>query len=149
MGALAITHNPKYRAPFEPLPGDVTFVPYGDVEALAAEVAKLDALAGGVRNPTLDGLRAHLFTSGRLRPARRDYYDPRNSFLDHVLERPARVEVRDAEHGVLGDRARALVRVAARVVVHRVSCEVRGDGIGVAAVERLVVGADVVRERSH
>jgi regulator of sirC expression with transglutaminase-like and TPR domain len=58
-----------------------------DMEALAGEVAKLDALAGGVRNPTLDGLRAHLFTNGRLRPARRDYYDPRNSFLDHVLER--------------------------------------------------------------
>ena len=38
MGALAITHNPKYRAPFEPLPGDVTFVPYGDVDALAAVV---------------------------------------------------------------------------------------------------------------
>ena len=38
MGALAITHNPKYRAPFEPLPGDVTFVPYGDAEALAAAV---------------------------------------------------------------------------------------------------------------
>ena len=38
MGALAITHNPKYRAPFEPLPGDVVFVPYGDAEALAAAV---------------------------------------------------------------------------------------------------------------
>ena len=38
LGALAITHNPKYRAPFEPLPGDVTFVPYGDAEALAAVV---------------------------------------------------------------------------------------------------------------
>ena len=38
MGALAITHNPKYRAPFEPLPGDVTFVPYGDAEALAGVV---------------------------------------------------------------------------------------------------------------
>ena len=38
MGALAVTHNPKYRAPFEPLPGDVTFVPYGDAEALAAVV---------------------------------------------------------------------------------------------------------------
>ena len=38
MGALAITHNPKYRAPFEPLPGDVTFVPYGDAAALAAVV---------------------------------------------------------------------------------------------------------------
>ncbi|HAM43475.1 MAG TPA: acetylornithine transaminase [Propionibacteriaceae bacterium] len=36
LGALALTSNPKYREPFEPLPGDVTFVPYGDVEALAA-----------------------------------------------------------------------------------------------------------------
>jgi acetylornithine/N-succinyldiaminopimelate aminotransferase len=36
MGALAVTHNPKYRAPFEPLPGEVIFVPYGDAEALAA-----------------------------------------------------------------------------------------------------------------
>ena len=38
MGALAITHSVKYREPFEPLPGDVTFVPYGDVDALAAAV---------------------------------------------------------------------------------------------------------------
>ena len=38
LGALAITHNPKYRIPFEPLPGDVTFVPYGDAQALAAAV---------------------------------------------------------------------------------------------------------------
>jgi acetylornithine aminotransferase len=38
MGALAITHSPKYREPFEPLPGEVTFVPYGDADALAAAV---------------------------------------------------------------------------------------------------------------
>ena len=38
MGALALTHNPKYRLPFEPLPGDVIFVPYGDTEALASVV---------------------------------------------------------------------------------------------------------------
>ncbi|MDO5093610.1 MAG: acetylornithine transaminase [Propionibacteriaceae bacterium] len=38
MGALAITHTPKYRSPFEPLPGEVVFVPYGDAEALAAAV---------------------------------------------------------------------------------------------------------------
>ena len=38
MGALALTAKEAYRAPFEPLPGDVTFVPYGDVEALAAAV---------------------------------------------------------------------------------------------------------------
>jgi len=38
MGALALTSKEAYRAPFEPLPGDVTFVPYGDAEALAAAV---------------------------------------------------------------------------------------------------------------
>lgn len=38
MGALAITANPKYREPFEPLPGHVTFIPYGDIGALEAAV---------------------------------------------------------------------------------------------------------------
>jgi acetylornithine/N-succinyldiaminopimelate aminotransferase len=38
MGALALTANPAYREPFEPLPGDVVWVPYGDVDALAAAV---------------------------------------------------------------------------------------------------------------
>jgi acetylornithine/N-succinyldiaminopimelate aminotransferase len=38
MGALALTAKEAYRAPFEPLPGDVTFVPYGDADALAAAV---------------------------------------------------------------------------------------------------------------
>ena len=36
LGALALTSNPKYREPFEPLPGVVEFVPYGDAAALAA-----------------------------------------------------------------------------------------------------------------
>jgi len=39
MGALALTSKEAYRAPFEPLPGEVTFVPYGDADALAAAVA--------------------------------------------------------------------------------------------------------------
>jgi acetylornithine/N-succinyldiaminopimelate aminotransferase len=64
LGALAITHNPKYRAPFEPLPGDVTFVPYGDADALAAAVTDetaaviLEPLQGeaGVVAPPLDYL---------------------------------------------------------------------------------------------
>jgi acetylornithine/N-succinyldiaminopimelate aminotransferase len=38
MGALALTHKAAYREPFEPLPGHVTWVPYGDSEALAAAV---------------------------------------------------------------------------------------------------------------
>ena len=37
-GALALTSKAAYREPFEPLPGHVTFVPYGDAEALAAAV---------------------------------------------------------------------------------------------------------------
>jgi len=38
MGALALTSKAAYREPFEPLPGEVTFVPYGDADALAAAV---------------------------------------------------------------------------------------------------------------
>ncbi|MDH2416342.1 acetylornithine transaminase [Nocardioides sp. CER19] len=38
MGSLALTSKEAYRTPFEPLPGDVTFVPYGDADALAAAV---------------------------------------------------------------------------------------------------------------
>jgi acetylornithine/N-succinyldiaminopimelate aminotransferase len=38
MGALALTSKEAYRAPFEPLPGDVRWVPYGDVDALEAAV---------------------------------------------------------------------------------------------------------------
>ena len=38
MGALALTGKPAIRAPFEPLPGGVEFVPYGDVAALEAAI---------------------------------------------------------------------------------------------------------------
>src|ERR1700733_627816 len=38
MGSLALTGQPTKQAPFEPLPGDVTHVPYGDTDALAAAV---------------------------------------------------------------------------------------------------------------
>ena len=38
MGSLALTGQPSKQAPFAPLPGDVTHVPYGDAAALAAAV---------------------------------------------------------------------------------------------------------------
>ncbi|OBB42454.1 acetylornithine transaminase [Mycobacterium sp. 852002-51961_SCH5331710] len=38
MGSLALTGQPSKQAPFAPLPGDVTHVPYGDVDALRAAV---------------------------------------------------------------------------------------------------------------
>ncbi|KAB2971789.1 acetylornithine transaminase [Streptomyces sp. SS1-1] len=44
MGALALTGQPGKRDPFLPLPGDVTHVPYGDAQALAAAVTDETAL---------------------------------------------------------------------------------------------------------
>jgi acetylornithine aminotransferase len=49
MGALALTAKAAYREPFEPLPGHVTFVPYGDSAALAAAVT--DETAAVVLEP--------------------------------------------------------------------------------------------------
>jgi acetylornithine aminotransferase len=49
MGALAVTSKEAYRAPFEPLPGEVTFVPFGDAQALEAAVS--DATAAIVVEP--------------------------------------------------------------------------------------------------
>jgi acetylornithine/N-succinyldiaminopimelate aminotransferase len=43
MGALSITGNPAKREPFLPLPGPVTFVPYGDPHALRAAVTERTA----------------------------------------------------------------------------------------------------------
>jgi acetylornithine aminotransferase len=43
LGALAITGQPAKRDPFLPLPGPVTFVPYGDVAALTAAVTEQTA----------------------------------------------------------------------------------------------------------
>jgi acetylornithine aminotransferase len=49
MGSLALTAKAAYRQPFEPLPGHVTFVPYGDTEALSAAVT--DETAAVVLEP--------------------------------------------------------------------------------------------------
>jgi acetylornithine/N-succinyldiaminopimelate aminotransferase len=43
LGALALTAKAAYREPFEPLPGDVHWVPYGDAGALSAVVDRQTA----------------------------------------------------------------------------------------------------------
>ncbi|MDR6507587.1 acetylornithine transaminase [Arthrobacter oryzae] len=43
MGALALTAKEAYRAPFEPLPGGVVHIPFGDVDALLAEIDETTA----------------------------------------------------------------------------------------------------------
>ena len=72
MGALSLTSKAQYREPFEPLPGNVRWVPYGDVEALAATVDEtvaaviLEPIQGeaGVIDPPSDYLaQARAITS--------------------------------------------------------------------------------------
>ena len=66
LGALSITGVPAKRTPFEPLPGPVRFVPYGDAAALAAAVTPRCAAVfleptlgeGGVVPPPAGYLRA-------------------------------------------------------------------------------------------
>lgn len=43
MGALALTYKEAYRAPFAPLPGGVVHVPFGDIDALLAEIDETTA----------------------------------------------------------------------------------------------------------
>lgn len=54
---------------------------------LEAELDRLDALAAGIRNPTLDGLLQHLFVDQGFAGNRAEYYDPRNSYLPDVVQR--------------------------------------------------------------
>ena len=54
---------------------------------LDVERARLDALASSCPAPARDALLAHLFGELGFAGDQRDYYDPRNSYLDEVLSR--------------------------------------------------------------
>ena len=73
-------------------------IPLDEAAVLIAESARARARSGGragrarragpvLPGYTLDALVPHLFGRGGFGPDRSDYYDPRNSLLNHVLER--------------------------------------------------------------
>ncbi|GAA1166295.1 acetylornithine transaminase [Nesterenkonia sandarakina] len=68
MGALAMTHKPSYREPFEPLPGGVEWVPAGDAEALRAAVD--ETVAAVIIEPVQGEAGVHGHPAGYLKAAR-------------------------------------------------------------------------------
>ncbi len=68
MGSLALTGQPAKRAAFEPLPGDVTHVPYGDEAALRAAVTTDTAMV--ILEPILGEYGVVVPPAGYLRAAR-------------------------------------------------------------------------------
>ena len=68
LGALAITGQPAKREPFEPLPGPVVFVPYGDAAALARAVTQQTASV--VLEPVMGEAGVVLPPAGYLEAAR-------------------------------------------------------------------------------
>ncbi|HYH49472.1 MAG TPA: transglutaminase-like domain-containing protein [Acidimicrobiia bacterium] len=54
---------------------------------VAAELRRLDDLAGGCKEPTIDGLTHHLFDDLGFRGNSEHYQDPDNSYLDQVVSR--------------------------------------------------------------
>ncbi|MDY6055924.1 acetylornithine transaminase [Micrococcus sp.] len=73
MGALALTHKEVYRAPFQPLPGGVEFIPGGDAGALRAALAP-DAqgrtVAAVILEPVQGEAGVHGWPAGYLRQVR-------------------------------------------------------------------------------
>ena len=54
---------------------------------VAAELGRIDELAAGCKEPTLDALVHHLFAEEGFRGNTEEYQDPDNSYLDQVLRR--------------------------------------------------------------
>lgn len=82
----ALVHGPEETLPLDE--ATLLVAAHADPSLdLPAELLRLDELAAGVAEPNLDGICRHLFGELGFRGAEHDYDDPRNSYLQVVVER--------------------------------------------------------------
>jgi regulator of sirC expression with transglutaminase-like and TPR domain len=82
----ALMRRPEAEVPLDEVAFTVAAHAYPDLD-VAAELDRLDAFAASCFAPTLDALVRHLFVDLGFHGNEDDYYDPRNSYLNDVVER--------------------------------------------------------------
>jgi regulator of sirC expression with transglutaminase-like and TPR domain len=82
----ALLERPEPEIPLDEAALLIAAHAYPDLD-VAHEMGRIDRLAEGCRTPTLDGLVRHLFVDERFGGDHDDYYDPRNSYLNDVVDR--------------------------------------------------------------
>ena len=82
----ALVAGPEASVPLDEAALLIAAHAYPDLD-VDAQLARLDDLAATCFAPTLDALVEHLFLDENFHGNADDYYDPRNSFLNDVLDR--------------------------------------------------------------
>ena len=82
----ALLERPEPEIPLDEASLLIAAHAYPDLD-VDAELQRLDRLAEGCRTPTLDALVRYLFVEERFGGDHDDYYDPRNSYLNDVVDR--------------------------------------------------------------
>jgi acetylornithine aminotransferase len=145
MGALALTAKEAYREPFEPLPGHVTFVPFGDVAALEAAVT--DETAAVVLEPVQGEAGVVMPPAGYLAAARRVSHEHGALlWLDEVQSGVGRTGAWFAHRNAAVDPTLADEPVVADVVT---LAKGLGGGIPIGACVALGDAADLLGPGNH
>jgi regulator of sirC expression with transglutaminase-like and TPR domain len=80
-----LVQGPEHELPLDEAALLIAAHAYPDLD-VDRELSRLDALAAGCPEPTLDGWRQHLFTDLGFTGETERYYDARNSFLNDVVD---------------------------------------------------------------
>lgn len=136
LGALSVTGTESKRAPFEPLPGPVAFVPYGDVDALRAAVT--DRTAAVILEPVQGEAGVVVPLEGYLAAAR------------EICDATGALLVVDEVQSGIGRAGEWLLSVAQGVVADVVTlAKGLGAGLPIGAVLATGAAAEVLQPGDH